>query len=243
MTGLGQIAAGWPLAASLAIVLTTRGMRAGRRRSALNEALHEVRRPIQAVALAASGATGPPGPGVENSIRLAAAALERLEGEINGGPVSSPHEAVSLQPLLQAAVGRWKARAVLCGGSLELRWQAGRAVVSGNRCALAQALDNLIVNAIEHGGSSIVVEAGLRFDRVRVLVGDSGRASRPESRRDNPADVIARLLGSRRRGHGLPAVRRVAAAHGGRFALRHSEHGSLAVLELPLAVDGGEGAA
>ena len=49
--------------------------------------------------------------------------------------------------------------------------------------------------------------------------------------------MIARLSGRRRHGHGLPVVRRVAAAHGGRFVLRRSEQGSLAVLELPLAAD------
>jgi nitrogen fixation/metabolism regulation signal transduction histidine kinase len=46
--------------------------------------------------------------------------------------------------------------------------------------------------------------------------------------------VIARLSGRNRRGHGLPVVRRIAADHGGRFVLRRSEQGSLAMLELPL---------
>jgi hypothetical protein len=67
---------------------------------------------------------------------------------------------------------------------------------------------------------------------------DSGRASRPRSRRGSPAEVIARLGGRRRRGHGLVVVRRVAAEHGGRFALSHSPSGAFALLELPLAGDG-----
>ncbi|MFN8161500.1 MAG: hypothetical protein U0R52_10725 [Solirubrobacterales bacterium] len=37
------------------------------------------------------------------------------------------------------------------------------------------------------------------------------------------------------RGHGLAVVRRVAAAHGGRFALDRGAIRSVAVLELPLA--------
>ena len=41
----------------------------------------------------------------------------------------------------------------LGGGSLELRWRAGEAAVIGDGAALEQALDNLIVNAIEHGGA------------------------------------------------------------------------------------------
>jgi signal transduction histidine kinase len=237
MTELASI--GWPLAASMALVVTAQGWRAGRRRSALNEAMHELRRPLQAMALATSGPGGAAPPVVEGSVQLAAAALERLDREINGGGQGAGiRAAVRLQPLAQAAVGRWRARATLAGGSLELRWRAGMAVVLGEHAGLAQALDNLIVNAIEHGGPSIVVEAKRRGDRLRVSVADSGRASRPESRRDNPADVIARLTGRRRHGHGLSVVRRIVASHGGRFVLRRSAEGSLAVLELPLAADG-----
>jgi len=236
---------GWPLAASMALVLTAQGWRAGRRRNALNEALHELRRPLQAMALATSTTGTAAPPVVEGSVQLAAAALERLEREINGrgAPGAAARGAVRLQPLLQAAVGRWRARAALAGGTLELRWRAGMAIVLGEHASLAQALDNLIVNAIEHGGPSIVVEARRRGDRLRVSIADSGRASRPESRRDNPADVIARLTGRRRHGHGLSVVRRIAASHDGRFVLRRSAEGSLAVLELPLAADGIERAA
>ncbi len=103
--------------------------------------------------------------------------------------------------------------------------------------ALAQAIDNLIVNALEHGGPAVTVEARREGGRLRVVVADSGRAARPASRRETPADAIARLSGRRRRGHGLAVVRRVASAHGGRFALHGSECGSLATLELPLVDD------
>jgi len=233
---------GWPLAASMAAVLTARGWRSGRRRSALNEALHELRRPLQALALAGTGPSGAPR-SVEGSVQLAAAALERLDREINGGGSGAASRgAVWLQPLLQSAVGRWRGRVALAGGSLEMRWRAGKAMVVGEHTGLSQALDNLIVNAIEHGGPSIVVEGRLRGDRLRVSVADSGRASRPASRRGNPADVIARLTGRRRHGHGLSVVRRVAASHNGRFVLRRSAEGSLAVLDLPVA-DGIEQAA
>ncbi len=229
-----QLLVSWPLAASMAAALTAHGLRSGRRRSAINQALHELRRPLQAIALA----SGPEVDGVvaHDSVRLAAAALERLEREVNGEPPVPTAAAVACGPLLRSSVTRWKARAALGGASLELRQTLGEATVFGDRTQLAQALDNLILNAIEHGGPSILVEAHRRGgNRLRVAVIDSGRDTRPESRRDRPAEVIARVTGKHRHGHGLSVVRRVAADHGGRFALRRSEQGSVAVLELPLS--------
>jgi signal transduction histidine kinase len=242
MIELAQIVAGWPLVASMAAAVATQGLRAGKRRSALNEALHELRRPLQAVALA-SGPRLSAVAGGGDPIELAAAALERLDCEINGGSPAPALGLVDGHSLAQAAVGRWQARAHLAGGALELRWNAGQAMLRGDRNALAQALDNLIVNAIEHGGPTIVVAARRREGRLRIAIVDSGRSCRPSSRRNNPVDVLARLSGRRHHGHGLTVVHRVAAAHEGRFALRRSERGSLAVLELPLAGESGEAAA
>ena len=236
MTELAQIVAGWPLAISMAATVVAQGLRNGRRRSALNEALHELRRPLQAVALATGPAVVAAPGDAEGPMELAAAALERLDREINGGPLAPAWGRVEARSLAQAAVARWQARAKLADGSLELRWNAGRAVVDGDRCALAQAVDNLIVNAIEHGGPTIVLTARRREGRLRIAVVDSGCASRPRSR-DRGAEAIARLSGRRRHGHGLVVVRRVASAHGGRFALSRAAAGSLAVLELPLADD------
>jgi signal transduction histidine kinase len=229
-----QIVAGWPLVLSMAATAAAQGLREGRRRSALNRALHEVRRPLQAVALAV-GPRPAASAGGDEAMELAAAALERLDHEINGGPPPPAWGSIDARSLVESAVGRWQSRSKLAEGSLELRWNAGRAVIGGDRCALAQALDNLIVNAIEHGGPTVVVAARMREGRLRVAVVDSGRASRPRRRRNSPAEVVARLSGRNRHGHGLEVVRRIASAHGGDFALRRAEAGSLAVLELPVA--------
>jgi signal transduction histidine kinase len=230
---LAQIAAGWPLAASLAAAVGAQGLWAGRRRTALNEAVHELRRPLQALALAVPGAGRAERAGVEWSLQMAAVALERLDREINGEAVAAARAPVLVRPLLESAVGRWRGRATLAGGSLDLEWWGADTVMEGDRCAIAQALDNLIVNAIEHGGPAIVVAARLGEGKLRVSVTDSGRGARPRSRRQGPAELIAWLSGRRRRGHGLRVVRRTAAAHGGDFRLRCSERGSEAVLELP----------
>jgi len=232
---LAQLVASWPLGASLAAALAVRGLRVGRRRTALNEALHELRRPLQVLALSGSG-TRPQGPAaIQGSVQMAAMALERLEREINGEPAPSTRMSIAVSPLLEAAVGRWGARARMAGCSLSLRLVAGGPTVEGDRGELGQALDNLIVNAIEHGGSTILVEALARDGRLRVAVIDRGRDSGLEARHEDPAALIARLTGRRRHGHGLRVVRRVAAGHGGDFRLRCSEGETEAVLELPLS--------
>lgn len=234
MTELAQIVAGWPLVISMAATVAAQSLRNGRRRVALNEALHELRRPLQAVALAAGPGVAASG-GDEDPIDLAAAALERLDREINGGPLAPAWGRVEAGSLTRAAVARWEARARLADCVLELRWNAGRAIVDGDRHALAQAIDNLIVNAIEHGGPTIVVAARHREGRLRIAVVDSGCASRPRSRRAGARMTISRLSGRQLHGHGLTVVRRVASAHGGRFAFSRAATGSLAVIELPLA--------
>jgi signal transduction histidine kinase len=238
---LAQVVAAWPLGASLATAIALRGLHEGRRRSALNEALHELRRPLQALALAVPAPHPAEPSAVQWSVQMAATALERLEREINGEAVPGPpaRPPMQVRPLLDSAVGRWQARAALAGGSLALRWRAGEAIVDGDRCEVGQALDNLIVNAIEHGGPEIVVEARVRPGRLSVAVVDSGRLSRPDSRRESPAELIARLTGRRLHGHGLRVVRRTAAVHGGDFRLRLSERRAEAIFELPLAAEAG----
>ncbi len=89
---------------------------------------------------------------------------------------------------------------------------------------LAQALDNLIHNAILHGGLRVRVEAAVFAGGVRIAVADSGPTSSAARRRPGP-----------RHGHGLRVVSAVAAEHGGRFLLRTSPDGTRAILELPFA--------
>jgi signal transduction histidine kinase len=232
---LAEVVAAWPFGASLAAAVAVQGLRTGRRRAALNEALHELRRPLQALALAPSGVVSVEPAAIQGSVQMAAAALERLEREINGGAAPTLRETLLARPLLDSAVRRWQGRAALAGGSLSLSWRAGEAAVEADRSAIAEALDNLVVNAIEHGGPEIVLEARSGQGVLRAAVVDSGRGARPRSRRESPAELIARLSGRRLHGHGLHLVRRTAAAHGGRFELRSSARGTEAILELPLA--------
>ncbi len=227
MSGVGQ-ALGWSLASALAFLAAGLIVRGARRRRAINEALHELRRPLQVVAL-----SSPQRAGSEGSGRLIAEALDRLEREVNGGRGAAVRVAVRVEAIVRSAAGRWRPRVALAGGSLEVRWRAGDATVAGDPHALEQALDNLIVNAIEHGGSRVVVSGRRSGDRVLVSVADSGRPLAPGSRYPGPEGRLARFAGRRRHGHGIAVVRKIAADHGGRFVLRHVGDVTEAVLELP----------
>jgi signal transduction histidine kinase len=238
-------AAGWPLALTAAAILVRERVRAGRRRGALNRALHELRRPLQALAL-----VGRPGElnghprnanGVPGRLELALAALDELDRAINGGPTPLRLRPVVCRPWVEGSVGRWKVAAGNAGSPVELLWRAGSATVLADRRRLAQALDNLIVNAIEHGGPPLRVEGTVFGGRLRIVVLDGGRSARrapgdaPPVPPTRLSAVVRRLRTRGRRGHGLDVVARVAAEHGGRFLVRYDDRGTAATLELPLA--------
>jgi signal transduction histidine kinase len=236
---LAQFASAWPLGASLAAAVAVRGLRTGRRRTALNEALHELRRPLQVLALTVPTVERSAPAALQGSVQMASTALERLDREINGEPATLVRVPIVARSLLSSAVERWRTQARLAGGSLVLRWDAGEAVLRGDRCELARALDNLVANAIEHGGPEVVVEVVAGAGRLRVAVVDSGRGPSAGPRRRGWSGLIARATGRGRRGHGLRVVRRAVRAHGGGFQLRRSERGTEAMLELPLYGSGG----
>jgi len=228
MSGAQIALAGWPLAGFLALLLIGGRYRAGRRRAVLNRAVHELRRPLQLLALSPSLGLGSPNP-----LQLAVAALTHLDREING-EAAEERRLVSAHELAGGAVGRWRTQARHGGGSLVLRWRAGRAPILGDPVRISQALDNLIANALEHGGPNVTVEARRAAGKLRISVADDGRAARPRSEASSWAEFLS-PPGSSRRGHGLEVVHSVAVAHRGRFALRRSDSGSVAMLELPLA--------
>lgn len=201
--------------------------RGKRRREAVDEALHELRRPLQALALAPAARRGEDEERFGDLVWMATEALARLDRALDGAPDRVRREPFRPRLVLDRALVRWGPRAELGGGSLALRWLAEDPVAVGDPAALARALDNLIVNALEHGGPRVVVTACAVDGTLRVTVADSGRR---EVRGPAPGEGRER----RRRGHGLRIVGQIAAAHGGRFELRRGATGAEAVLELPL---------
>jgi signal transduction histidine kinase len=230
-------------ALALAGVAIWEGWRDGRRRTALNRAMHELRRPLQGLFLAVQAGSAETRSGLPSSLALVNAALADLDREINregtvllsaarSGVVAAESPDASCLALARAAAARWGCRAEVAGGSVELRWRAGTDFRVGAPERVAQALDNLIANAIEHGGGQVTIDVSRSERGVRLAVCDRGAG--PETEVRTPTSVLARLTGRRRRGHGLSVVREVAAALGGRFILRPSPWGTRAVLEVPV---------
>jgi two-component sensor histidine kinase len=124
-----------------------------------------------------------------------------------------------------ASLERWRRQAARAGG-IRVYWDAGPAMVEGDSARLAQALDNLISNALEHGGPPLVVTGARVAGRIWITVANGVRPGSPP----RPPDP--------RRGHGTRVVSEVATAHGGRFALCRTGGGCVAALELPLAEPG-----
>jgi signal transduction histidine kinase len=215
----------WLFALVPVTALVREHQRAQVRRERLNRCLHELRRPLQALALADDGnganrsALTAAQPGL---LELAIAALADLEGTVNDGEGRSEKRLVSGRELVASAGKRWRETAERAGAPLTVYWDAGPAMLIGDPARIAQALDNLIVNALEHGGPPFVLTGSVVAERLRITLSDCGRNT-------------PRTMPTAHRGYGLRVVDEVAREHGGRFALQHSHHGAVAALELPVA--------
>jgi signal transduction histidine kinase len=226
---LSAVAAGLPMAASFAMAGGFVALREGRRRTSLNAAMHELRRPLQALCLSLPP-TPDAGQPLASSLELAVAAVEQLDREINGRPVGAEMTKVCFKSIVEAAVKRWRPAADRLDRSLDLRWSGDDAVLQADRIALVQAVDNLISNALRHGSGPVTVTVRADARVLQLTVGDSGRSVAPAA----PRRPWKRPGGRSRHGHGLAIVRRAAARHGGSFRLCVARTGTEARLVLPL---------
>lgn len=210
----------WPVALTMAVVAVRDRVRGARRRRTLNERLHELRRPLQAMVLAAnpSSATRP------EPLELALAALRDLDREVNGERFELRRRPVEGRMLAIAAAERWRGRVAAAGRRISVQWRCGEELADVDPVRVAQALDNLIANALEHGDGQITIEGARRGRRLELAVRDHG-ARRPARVRDHAQP---------RRGHGLRLTRSLARGNGGRLRVRALGHGTVAALELPL---------
>jgi len=106
-----------------------------------------------------------------------------------------------------------------------------------DRELIAQALTNLIDNALKYcgAGGRVELRAEATADVVRILVSDNGPGI-PDADREHVTDRFVRLEAARGmpgNGLGLTLVRAVADQHGGSLTLIDNNPGLLAILQVP----------
>jgi signal transduction histidine kinase/putative methionine-R-sulfoxide reductase with GAF domain/uncharacterized protein YoaH (UPF0181 family) len=146
---------------------------------------------------------------------------------------------VAARELLVNAVGRARAGAEVRGRSITLGDVADDCAVRADADRAAQALDNLITNALLYGDGTITLSARTSSEYVELHVTDEGDGFSAEllprafERFGRGQHARASEPGS---GLGLALVQAVAAAHGGRAEVRNRPEGGADVsITLPRA--------
>lgn len=196
--------------------------------------VHEVRSPVAALAAIAAAVEEDDGPVRVELVRLAldaCTAIQRIVADM---------VAWSVQPVpvdVGALVRDVVASRALVGLLLESDVERDLPIVEGDPVRLRQALENLVENAIVHGGGArIVVGARSAGNGVELSVTDFGPGIAPESL-DRIFRAGTRLDPTRPgAGLGLAIVERIATAHGGEASAEsRAGEGATFTLALPAA--------
>ena len=151
-------------------------------------------------------------------------------------------ENLDVSDILRDVVELYEPIAEDAGGTLVLQTEAGLHV-HGNRQLLAQAVSNLIDNAIKYGdgenqsAAQITVQGKIANNMVQISVSDKGSGI-PAKDLTRVRDRFVRLDESRSKpgnGLGLSLVSSVMMLHGGKLVLEDNAPGLRAVLSLPHA--------
>jgi signal transduction histidine kinase len=206
-----------------------------RHRELVSRACHELRGPLTAAYLAlhpgARNGNAPPErlAAIELELQRAGVALEDLAAARRGTRVPDRDETVDVALLLAHQASTWREVASVFGCRLDLVEAGMGALVRGDRVRLAQAIGNLVANALEHGAGRVELLARSRGDRVRIEVADEGPGL------PAPVHALTRRprAGRGRRGRGLAIAADIADRHGGRLVAAPSARGARVALELP----------
>lgn len=231
----GWVAAGF--AGGLAVIL----LRVyGDRMEAVARACHELRGPLAAARLGLAAPTGQEllSPrrlrAIDTELGRAALALDDLSSTGGGARRLWRLDRVDMREVVTDSAEAWQASADAAGIAVAVGRSGAEAAVWGDRLRLAQAIGNLIANAIEHGRGPVSVDVAVRGPAVRIAVSDRGPGL--------PSPVAELRHRPRRgrgaRGRGLAIAADVAEAHGGSLVSAPSQDGARLVLELPVALPG-----
>ncbi len=240
-------ACGWAVALAALLAGAAAHAALARQRELVARAVHEVRGPLTALSLglgleACELGLGPAAHGALSlELGRARLALDDLTRTRSGpahrrqvGPGLGRLERVDVALLVADCVAAARPLAEAAGVVLAAEDPRERAVVWGDRLRLAQAVGNLIANAIEHGGGEVAVRLRLGPAHLRIEVSDSGPGL------PAPVAELARRprAGRGARGRGLAIAGEIAKRHRGRVSAAPVERGARVVLELPLGAAG-----
>jgi len=223
-------AGGFALAALGAIELR-------RRREMVARACHELRGPLTAVRLSLATMErrqeAPPErlATLDHELRRAGLALDDFAAARSGRRIVDREELVEVAELLEEQFHSWEAVAGAFHSVVVLGCLLPGSIVVGDRLRLAQAISNLIANALEHGPGRIELAARLVGPRhVRIEVIDEGPGL------PTTLDELTRRAraGRGRRGRGLAIAAQIAERHRGRLVAAPTRRGTRIGVELPL---------
>ncbi len=228
---------GWLTAAVGVVVAITLVWELRRRKEMVARACHELRGPLTAARLSLASMErrreAPPEriAGLELELRRAGLALDDFAAARNGKRIADRDEPVEVAELLEEQVASWRVVAGVFDSQLLLGHVVAGAMVQGDRLRLAQAIANLVANALEHAPGRVELTARIVGQRdVRIEVIDDGPGL-PAA----VADLTRRARAGRgRRGRGLAIAADVAERHGGRIVAAPTQRGTRIGIELPV---------
>jgi signal transduction histidine kinase len=227
----------WALAVASFALAVLGGLELRRRRELVARACHELRGPLTAVRLSLATMErrreAPPErlATLDHELRRAGLALDDFAAARNGRRVLEREQSVEVAELLEEQLHTWEAVASIFESVVLLGCPLSGTTVVGDRLRLAQAISNLIANALEHGPGRIELTA--RFvgaHHVRIEVIDEGPGL-PVCL----ADLTRRARAGRgQRGRGLAIAAQIAERHRGQLVAEPVPRGTRIGLELPL---------
>jgi len=227
----------WAMAAAGLALALVAACELRRRREMVTRACHELRGPLTAVRLSLATMErrheAPPErlAVLELELRRAGLALDDFAAARSGRRVIDRTEPIEVAELLEEQLQSWQVVARAFDSRVVLSEAAPGALVAGDRLRLAQAIANLVANALEHGQGAVELSARTINRRwVRVEVSDDGPGLPAPV-----ADLTRRARGGRgRRGRGLAIAAEIAERHGGRLIAAPAPSGARIALELPI---------
>lgn len=227
----------WALAATGFALAVVAALELRRRRELVARACHELRGPLTAVRLSLATMErrreAPPErlATLDHELRRAGLALDDFAAARSGRRNLDRAEPVEVAELIEEQFHSWEAVAGAFESVVLLGCLLPGTTVVGDRLRLAQAISNLIANALEHAPGRIELTARLvGAGHVRVEVVDEG-AGLPLPL----AELTRRARAGRgRRGRGLAIAAQIAERHRGRLVAAPAPRGTRLGLELPL---------